>query len=333
MPDRQAQLRDFLSGSGCDTAGMRVIAGDASNRKYHRLRRSDQTVIAMDAPPETGEDVRPFVRIAGWLASIGLSPPAVIAVDDTHGFLLLEDLGDDLFAQLFKAGQPERPLYIAAADVLAHLHAADPPTGLASYSPNLMAELAALSVTWYRTGVTGAEDPGLATTLQRDMAVRLAPLAGTAQVVTLRDYHAQNLIWLPARDGVRCVGLLDFQDAMSGHPAYDLVSVLQDARRDVDADLAGDVFAHFKRTRGHGPDFSQQYHLLGLQRNLRILGVFARLCLRDGKPGYVDLIPRVWGHIRNNLSALEDAELARVVTTALPTPDACTLDRLRTRST
>lgn len=329
MSDRTVQLLEFLSDAGCDTSRMRMIAGDASNRKYFRLTRRDRSVVAMDAPPDTGEDVRPFVRIADWLGSIGLSAPFVITADDRRGFVLLEDLGDDLFARLFETGHPERPLYVAAADVLARLHAAEPPGDLEAYSPVLMAELAALAVVWYRAGVTGSNDPGVAAALQRGMEARLSPLAEAKQVMILRDYHAQNLIWLPARERVRRVGLLDFQDAMSGHPAYDLVSILQDARRDVDAGLAIEIYAHFTRSRGHGPEFLPHYHLLGLQRNLRILGVFARLCLRDGKPGYVDLIPRVWGHILHNLDALEDAELTGMVTGMLPAPDDEARDRLR----
>ena len=331
MSDLQTQFAEFLSRSGCDPDRMTLIAGDASNRKYYRLPRGERSVVAMDAPPDKGEDVRPFLRIANWLGSIGLSAPDVFAADEALGFVLLEDLGDDLYARLFETGHPERPLYVAAADLLWRLQLAPPPQGLAPYSPALMAELASLAVTWYRRGTTGSDDPDMAEDLKNQMAARLGPLADVGQVVILRDYHAQNLIWLPEREGLRRVGLLDFQDAMTGHPAYDLVSILQDARRDVNPGLATEVFAHFTRVTEQGPDFLEHYHLLGLQRNLRILGVFARLCLRDGKAGYIDLIPRVWGHIRHNLAALEDAGLDRMVTSALPEPDESVLHRLRSR--
>ena len=331
MSDRQAHLLRFLTGAGCDSTGMRMVAGDASNRKYFRLRQRDRSVIAMDAPPEKGEDVRPFLRIANWLGSIGLSAPHVITADEEAGFLLLEDLGDDLFARLFETGHPERPLYIAAADVLCRLHTTVPLRGLASYTPTLMAELAALSVVWYGKGLTGSPDTELVAGMTRTMERRLAPLAEADQVVILRDYHAENLIWLPGRESVRRVGLLDFQDAMLGHPAYDLVSILQDARRHVEAGLAREVYSHFVRVREPGPEFLAHYHLLGLQRNLRILGVFARLCMRDGKAGYIDLIPRVWGHILYNLDALGDAELRRLVLDALPAPDDAALDQLRSQ--
>jgi N-acetylmuramate 1-kinase len=329
MPDREALLRDFLARSGCDTSAMVMIAGDASNRKYYRLHRRDRSVIAMDAPPEKGEDVRPFLRIANWLGSIGLSAPFVVSADEEAGFLLLEDLGDDLYARLFETGHPERALYIAAADVLCRLHATRPPSDLDAYTPSLMAELAALSVVWYRTGQTGSESPDLTQTMKAELEQRLAPVAHVPQVMILRDYHAENLLWLPSREGIRRVGLLDFQDAMSGHPAYDLVSILQDARRDVSPGLAAEVLAHFTRAREQEPNFLRHYHLLGLQRNLRILGVFARLCMRDGKVGYVNLIPRVWGHISHDLDALEDAELSRFVRATLPVPDEGALDRLR----
>jgi aminoglycoside/choline kinase family phosphotransferase len=331
MSDRRALLRGFLARAGCDTASMTMIAGDASNRKYYRLARRDRSVVAMDAPPEKGEDVRPFIRIANWLGSIGLSAPFVFMADEDLGFLLLEDLGNDLYARLFETGHPERPLYIAAADVLWRLHITVPPLGLDPYTPRLMAELAALSVVWYLRGQTGSVDEGLASTFTQELERRLAPLAQTRQVIVLRDYHAENLIWLPSREGIRRVGLLDFQDAMSGHPAYDLVSILQDARRDVDPGLASDVYAHFVRTCEVGPEFQAQYSLLGLQRNLRILGVFARLCLRDGKAGYVDLIPRVWGHIVHNLEALEEPELTRLILQSLPAPDGEMLRKLKSQ--
>lgn len=310
---------------------MTMVAGDASNRKYYRLPRRDRSVIAMDAPPDKGEDVRPFVRIANWLGSIGLSAPYVFTVNEAAGFVVLEDLGDDLYARIFRNGHPERALYVSAADVLWRLQSAVPPRELAPYSSTLMAEMAALSVAWYRKGATGSDTADLADGMQRLMETRLAPLSAPPPVMILRDYHAENLLWLPAREGVRRVGLLDFQDAMLGHPAYDLVSMLQDARRDVDPGLAAEIFSHFTRVLEPGPDFPAQYHLLGLQRNLRILGVFARLCMRDGKVGYVDLIPRVWGHVAHNLDALEDADLRRMVTDLLPEPDAGVLDRLRSQ--
>ncbi len=331
MSERQRNFIAFLNRFGCDTDRMTMVAGDASNRKYYRLPHRDRTVIAMDAPPEKGEDVRPFVRIANWLGSIGLSAPYVFTADDAAGFVILEDLGDDLYARLFDKGHPERPLYVAAADVLWRLQVAVPPRDLDAYSPALMAEMAALSVVWYRNGAVGPDDE-LAGELQRELARRFLPLTEVDQVMILRDYHAENLIWLPGREGVRRVGLLDFQDAMIGHPAYDLVSVLQDARRDVDDDLAAETFAHFIRLRNPGPDFVEHYHLLGLQRNLRILGVFARLCLRDSKAGYVDLIPRVWGHIMHDLDALEDQDLRCLVTGMLPAPDADVLHHLRAQT-
>lgn len=329
MAEPSAHLLGFLSRAGCDTSKLKMIAGDASNRKYYRLTRRDRSVIAMDAPPEKGEDVRPFIRIANWLGSIGLSAPFVISADETRGFLLLEDLGDNIFARLFNAGYPERPLYVAAADVLWRLHSAVPPSDLTPYSPEYMAEMAALSVVWYRKAQTGSVDHNLVHAMKDHMEIRLTALTGEPAVMVLRDYHAENLIWLPEREGVRRVGLLDFQDAMMGHPAYDLVSILQDARRDVSPELAKEIYFHFTRAAPQEADFLRHYHLLGLQRNLRILGVFARLCMRDGKASYVDLIPRVWRHVLHNLDALEDAELSRFVRTTLPAPDNETLDQLR----
>ncbi|MEP2427182.1 MAG: phosphotransferase, partial [Tateyamaria sp.] len=160
----------------------------------------------------------------------------------------------------------------------------------------------------------------------------LAPLDPHAKVLIQRDYHAENLLWLPERQGAAQVGLLDFQDAVLGHPAYDLVSVMQDARRDLAPDTAPNMIRYFLDQSGHSAEtFDTAYALLGAQRNLRILGVFARLCIRDGKAHYVDLIPRVWGHIQSNPSHPALAPIATLVTDTLPPPTAENLDILRSK--
>lgn len=329
MSDREEMLHAFLAVHGCDIATLRLVAGDASNRKYYRVHHADQLRIVMDAPPEKGEDVRPFIQIARWLLSVGLSAPRLIEIDEASGFLLIEDLGDDLFARLLEQGRAdEETLYHAAMDVLLQIQRADPPY-LMRYSAEKMSELAALSADWYLPGATGCKAPESSQSLRKLMTARLAQVDIGPRVLIQRDYHAENLLWLPDRTGVERVGLLDFQDAMIGHPAYDLVSVLQDARRDVPPQVQADMLNYFISASGSGPEFVAQYHLLGLQRNLRILGVFARLCLRDGKVGYVDLIPRVWGHVVRNLDALGDADLTRCVHDTLPEPNEARLDRIR----
>jgi aminoglycoside/choline kinase family phosphotransferase len=331
MTDRATRLNQFLQKAGCDVASLQMVAGDASNRKYSRVKQSGVTRIVMDAPPAKGEDVRPFIEIANWLEGLGLSAPHIFEADEEQGFLLIEDLGDDLFARLLEAKKAdETTLYQACADVLLCIHDAEPPN-LELYSASTMADMAQLAVVWYRGHVYGQDSEDIEHTFRESMHQLLLPLDDTPQVLIQRDYHAENLLWLPERTGPGRVGLLDFQDAMLGHPAYDLVSVLQDARRDVDEALQEQIIAYFLNRTPHTEGFVRAYHLLGLQRNLRILGVFARLCVRDGKVWYVDYIPRVWGHIIGNLRALGDETLTNLVTSTLPEPTEDTLQILRAK--
>lgn len=330
---RETHKLEFLDAAGWGSRARTRIAGDASNRSYDRLTNADgSTAILMDAPPEKGEDVRPFMRIATFLTAQGLSAPEILFADDERGFLLLEDLGDDLFARVI-ARDPtaERNLYEAAVDALVHLHKASPPP-LTEYSAEVMTSLAALVFDWYLVGTESAVDEAGRDDIIGALKRHLAAL-GPTRVVVLRDYHAENLIWLPRRDGVARVGLLDFQDAVLGHPAYDLVSVLQDARRDVPPDLASEMFNRFVMKAGlDAGAMSEAYALLGLQRNLRILGVFARLSLKDGKRHYIDLIPRVWAHVLHNLSHPALSDLAEPILTALPAPTPDRLEMLRRKS-
>ncbi|MDX1780747.1 MAG: phosphotransferase [Thalassovita sp.] len=330
MTGRDALSDRFLSRTDWAGAERRPLAGDASNRRYERLQRGDETAVLMDAPPEKGEDVRPFTRIARHLSGLGLSAPRILAEDADNGFLLLEDLGDDLFARVIPARPDlERPLYEAATDVLTRLHRADPPQGLAGYTPGVMTDLAALAWQWYRAGSLGKDD-GSEHAFRDAFLPLLDRHAGDRSVLILRDYHAENLLWLPERSGEARVGLLDFQDAMTGHRAYDLVSLLQDARRDVPPDIEAAMIDRYVRDNRLDPEsFRSAYALLGAQRNLRILGVFARLCLRDGKVHYIDLIPRVWDLLRRDLDHPALAPVRGLVLDTLPEPAPEILQELR----
>ena len=323
MPDRAALIDAFLDANGWGAAARTALAGDASNRRYLRLARPDGTrAVLMDAPPARGEDVRPFTAIARHLRGLDLSAPAILAEEDGTGLLLLEDLGDALFARVLSHDPAMEPaLYRAATDLLIALHRSAPPEGLATYDPALMADLATLALDWYRRGTTGAADAALRGRFQAVMEMHLRALPELDAVLIQRDYHAENLLWLPDRKGVARVGLLDFQDAMRGHRAYDLVSLLQDARRDVAPETARAMRAHYINTAGADAErFTTAFHWLGAQRNLRILGVFARLSLRDGKPHYVDLIPRVWAHLQTDLRHPALAPLANLVARCCPRP-------------
>ena len=192
-----------------------------------------------------------------------------------------------------------------------------------------MTDMAALAYVWYARGKI---DAAQVDRFKAEFHTLIAPLDTAPCVLIQRDYHAENLLWLPSRNGVARVGLLDFQDAMSGHPAYDLVSVLQDARRDVSTQIETEMKAHYVSANGlDAIEFDHAYALLGLQRNLRILGVFARLCMRDGKAHYVDLIPRVWDHIQTNLAHPELSDIAAVINTDLPQPSPSILEHLKSQ--
>ncbi|WP_233270404.1 aminoglycoside phosphotransferase family protein [Chachezhania sediminis] len=331
--DRTAAIRSFLADAGWGDAAIAPLAGDASNRRYDRLTAADGTrAVLMDAPPEKDEDVRPFVTIARHLTACGLAAPKILAEDATTGLLLLEDLGDALFARVLER-QPEmeHQLYEAAVDVLVRLHNCDLPEA-PDYSPGLMAELAALAFTKYRTAVTGEDDPALTARFTERFEDLLHQTTRTPPVLALRDYHAENLLWLPDRDGLERVGLLDFQDAMTCHPSYDLVSLLQDARRDVSPVIEHRMIARYIEATGTDDHaFRTGYALIGTQRNLRIIGVFARLATDYGKPRYVDLIPRVWDHAMRDLDHTALAPISDLVRDSLPAPDPAALDKLRGR--
>ncbi|MEL6914409.1 MAG: phosphotransferase [Pseudomonadota bacterium] len=326
--NREARARSFLAGTDWRGAELRPLAGDASNRRYFRLTSAaGHPAILMDSPPERGEDVRPFLDVAGHLAGLGLSAPAILDADAATGFLLLEDLGDALFARVVRADPAlEAPLYDAATDVLARLQEAPPMPGLAAYDAETMAPLAGLAARWY------VRAPEARPALEAACRTALAATETGRPVVALRDYHAENLLWLPQRRGLARVGLLDFQDARLGQPSYDLASLIRDARRDVSAPVAQAARGRFARLSGLDTDtLTAQLAAQGAQRNLRILGVFARLSLHFGKPHYVDLIPRVWDHLTADLAHPGLSTLRETVEAVLPPPSARHLSDLKAR--
>lgn len=326
MPERTALIDGFLHTAGWGAANNAPLAGDASNRRYLRLTNGPggQNAVLMDAPRDRGEDIGPFVDIAQYLTNNGFSAPQIIAQDRKNGFLLLEDLGDQLFARhLTTAPQDEMSFYAAAVDVLAALHQLPPPE-LAAYDATTMAPLAGLAGEWY------ARSPAAAAELAQATENVLRALPPFDPVIVLRDYHSENLLWLPQRSGLARVGLLDFQDAMLGHPTYDLVSLIYDARRDVGPDTATAMIARYASLTGMDvTDCHRACAAQSAQRNLRILGVFARLCLRDGKPGYLEFLPRVWRLLMQDLSHPDLAALKDVVLAHLSAPDPWFIERLR----
>ncbi|MFS4581657.1 aminoglycoside phosphotransferase family protein [Phaeobacter sp. C3_T13_0] len=331
MTDRQLLISAFLSDTPWHSWTREPLAGDASNRRYERLRdQNGASVVLMDAPPDQGEDVAPFVEIANYLRDQGLSAPEILAEERTNGFLVIEDLGDALFARIMRDDpKQERPLYQAATDLLVALHDAPMPE-LEPLGPRLMAELSGLAFVKYRDVIRNeASHEQLAHFTDQFEDILQRTITGDS-VLVQRDYHAENLIWLPERSGVAQVGLLDFQAARAGHRAYDLVSMLQDARRDVTAAIEMQMMDRYIAATGVDEvNFRAAYTVLGVQRNLRILGVFARLGRDYGKPQYVDLIPRVWDHFYRGLDNSAMAPLAEFLRQEMPTPTPDVLNRLR----
>jgi aminoglycoside/choline kinase family phosphotransferase len=331
MSDREDALTGFLANAGWGRAERRHLAGDASDRRYERLRLGAVTAVLMDSPPGGVDDPAAFVAMAGHLRRLGLSAPDILAADLRQGFLVLEDLGDDLFARLLLAEPGREPaLYLAATDCLLHLQASPALAGLPNLSAADWAAAAGFALDWYALAASGTRpDP---TEFLDRLTQAMIAWADGPRVLILRDFHAENLLWLPARAGLAQVGLLDFQLGQLGQPGYDLVSLLQDARRDVSPDTEATMTARFAAATGVDPEaFAAQYATLGAQRALRIIGVFTRLCLKGGKPGYLRLLPRVWGHLQRNLKHAALADLRPVCDALLPPPSPDILQRIESQ--
>lgn len=334
--DRQAAIKQFLAEAGWGQADYKPLAGDASYRRYARLSSAGGRVILMDAPPggdgrklpaaqqynataHLATDCAPFAAVAAYLAQSGFSAPRILAADMAAGLLLLEDYGDKLYFDLFAQGEAEMPLYAAATDLLLALHS-QPMPDLLPESPYtdayrvpgfdqgaVQAELA-LMLDWYLPD-QGRDASAAARTEFEDIWAGLYPhFAAGREVLILRDYHAQNIFWLPERAGLQQVGVIDFQDALRGSAAYDLVSLLEDARRDVAPEIAHAMLARYCEDAPRSqPEFDAEsfrfaYAVAGVQRNTRLLGTFTRLARRDGKMFYLSLIPRVRGYLARALA-------------------------------
>ena len=333
MIDRSRLCQEFLDRQGWGDAVRQPLADDASFRCYERLTRGDERSVLMDAPPEF-EDIGPFVTIANYLQANGLAAPIIMGRDRDNGFLLLEDMGDDLFARVIAADpDQEKDLYQLAIRGLVHLHRATPPSLMTSpfwdkitpYDEDVLLQEVGLFVDWYLPALTGKPltDAERRTflTLWRHV---LSPVSQKLTCLTLRDYHAENLMVRAGQTGLARLGLLDFQDAVIGHPAYDLVSLLQDARRDVSPALEQEMLARYITETGvNSQDFRRDYALLGAQRNVKIIGIFIRLCLRDGKGAYLDKIPRVWALLERDMAHPALAPVRRWMDDQIPANLRC----------
>lgn len=291
---------DFLAAHGWAGAEIRPLAGDASFRRYFRVRRGDTRAVLMDAPPPH-EDPRPFVAVAEWLANAGLSAPRILARDLDKGLLLLDDLGDSRLRETLDA-TPEREmeLYELAVDLLVHLHRQPVMPGLRPHGLDQWLEELQLFPEWYCPALGLDVD---AEAFRAAWRAVLEPVAGdgAGPVTVLRDFHAENIMLVDGRTGVEHFGLLDFQDAVAGHPSYDLVSVLEDARRDVTPSVERAMLDRYMKATACSAGFEAAYWTLAAQRNTRIIGVFTRLWKRDGKPHYMGFQPRMWGLLERDL--------------------------------
>jgi aminoglycoside/choline kinase family phosphotransferase len=255
----------------------------------------------MDAPPPH-EDPQPFIAVAEWLSGRGLSAPEILARDLEKGLLLLGDFGSSRLRETLDTDpHRERELYELATDVLIELHRHPPMAGLKPHGLDQWLEELKLFTEWYCPAVGAAVD---ADSYARAWGEVLEPVAndGLGPVTVLRDYHAENIMLVEGRKGVAHFGLLDFQDALAGHPAYDLASVLEDARRDVSPAIEREMIDRYVSATGSGPVLEDAYWALAAQRNTRILGVFTRLWKRDNKPGYRRFQPRMWGLLERDLA-------------------------------
>jgi len=357
MSDREEAMRAFLKNAGWGGAAVTPLAGDASTRRYFRVAMNGRKAMLMDQPPHAetpvappdatpeqrrklgyiavarlaGADVGRFVAVANYLHAHGLSAPQIYAADIPQGFALIEDLGDDLYADVLDKGGNERELYLAAADVLAKLHENEAPKMLDAKTPLLPYDETAqigevdLMTEWFMPMALGRAATEDETREHRALWKAALDTTRTLPPVLIhRDYHAQNLLWLPDRKNHARVGILDFQDAVSGSRAQDLMHLVQDARRDVSAEVTDATIRRYldaSRQRGLALDedrFGAEMAIISGQRLARIVGVFGRLYKRDGKPRYLDYLPRVWGHLNKDLSHPALADLKKWYDRAIP---------------
>lgn len=314
MMDRDQQRRDFAFAAGWGRALSKRLPSDASTRTYYRLQDGGRRAMLMDAPPPR-EKPAEFLLMARLLHRLDYSAPMILASDPIAGFILLEDLGDDTYTRLIARGMDEHRLYGLAIDLLADLHGRFDPAdafGVPPYSDELLLSEAGQFVDWCLPEITGKPTPAAVTDAYLALWRAALPMARAVPAsLTLRDYHIDNLMLLDGRAGLQACGLLDFQDSLIGPIGYDLVSLLEDARRDVSDDLAGTMRARYlaQRPEVDAAALDRAMAFLGAQRHAKVLGIFCRLARRDGKPVYLKHLPRLWRLIGRSLKHPELAGL------------------------
>lgn len=309
--DRETLKTEFLTINNLSEVTRVKLKKDASHRSYERIVKNDNsTVLLMDAPPEL-EDIHSYVKVAEFLNSNNLSAPKIIAADYVNGFLLIEDFGDEIFSNIILgksqtlAELTEEELYSKAVDCLIHLHKTPIKNiDLENYDEIKLIKEAKIFIQYYLE-ILNADR-----VLKRDQEEfalifkHLLTIAdGFSKVIVLRDYHADNLMWLKDRQGIEKVGILDFQDAVIGSPVYDLVSLLEDARIDVSQAIVDKMINRYLQAFPAIPrkEFMASYAIFAIQRNLKIIGVFARQATTYKNHNYLPYLPRVWRHVNHDL--------------------------------
>lgn len=297
-----SELQSFLTRTGWDRAKQKDLAGDASGRHYTRLYRDDDVALLMEDPNPVS--LKSYLTVTRLLIDRGYSVPEIFDRDEAGGFLILEDFGEALFARLLERGEDERALYRLAVSYLLDIRRQPLPTELKFFSTNYVMDQNAVFLDWYVPFLTGASlDEKARLFFQQIWQELMIHFDQEPEVLLHRDFHAENLFFLPERPGVRALGLIDFQDAMVGPSAYDLVSLLQDARRDVTQALAEEMITTYIDQSGENEEaFRRRYAILGAHRSMRILGIFTRLKEQDGKMRYEAFKPRVISHLNTCLA-------------------------------
>jgi aminoglycoside/choline kinase family phosphotransferase len=312
---RAKRRAQFLHTSSFQDANVDALPSDASSRSYFRLKNGNRVALLMDAPPPE-EDIESFIKVALHLSELGLSTPRLIEYNKNEGFLILEDFGNDTYTRLLCSGADEQCLYELAIDTLCYLHNNIKATEISipEYSTSVLLEEAALLVDWYQPYIRGAEsNESIKERYAKAWIEVICALPTPNNTLVLRDFHVDNLMRLQGRQGVSACGLLDFQDALIGASAYDVVSLLEDARRDLCPDLVANMLGRYcsgmHMTNSEITDFIKWYRVLGAQRHCKVLGIFVRLLRRDGKGTYMEHLPRVLELLRSHLDHEEMAPL------------------------
>lgn len=296
-----AQVEAFLEVHGWSNSDREILAADASMRQYVRLKLGSKSAVLMDARRSDQEEAERFCHIAEYLKNHGLNTPQVFAQNLSVGLLILEDFGDDLFARIMECDPSQtRPLYKISLHMLIHLRHMPLPAWLSQPGSADLAEM--ISPFWEHYADNSDSSWGMRQSATQIFQKILTCLDDGPKVVALRDCHAENLVQISGKSGPNAVGLLDFQDAFICHPSYDLVSLLQDARRAVPPDLEQEMLDYYLLLSQDDPaPFLKAYRILGVQRNLRILGIFSALAAQEDKRRYLNLQSRVCAYLRRNL--------------------------------